>query len=262
MRTIPAAPADRRTVCRASVGWGAAWVGALSSWCAAQPAVISVAREVTPGQSAVLKLSDADRMDTCDLAADARNVSITLGAIAGGSSSKGTLNLGRAAKCLLVHSFEAGASQQVCAVFSSAAGGYNELVIYGPDGSNSAAMSERGRCSLPGKPLRAVATDLTGDGTAEIIVVTSAGASSRASLGVYAQRGGRIEPITAPLELLNEGDAEPTSIDPADIDDDKDLDLIVRLRGASGGEKRQQVVNQLAPTGTFSLSAGTMSDAP
>ncbi len=228
----------------------------------AQPAVVAVAREVTPGQSAVLKLSDADRMDSCALAADARNVSITLGAVAGGNGSKSTLDLGRAAKYLLVHSFETGASQQVCAVFSSESGGYNELVIYGPDGSNSAAMRERGRCSLPGKPLRAVATDLTGDGTAEIIVVTSAGASSRATLGVYAQRGTRVEPITAPLEVLSEGDTEPTSIDPADLDDDKDLDLIVRLRGSGGGEKRQQLVNQLAPSGNFSFTAGTISDAP
>ncbi len=90
--------------------------------------------------------------------------------------------------------------------------------------------------------------------TLDLVIVEKANKESAAQAVVYRW--------TAPGSLVKSStpvmseDDEPTSIDPADIDDDKDLDLVVKTASSSRYsflQLRQTFVNAIIPSANFTL---------
>lgn len=113
------------------------------------------------------------------------------------------------------------------------------------------SITEKSSFELPREPKRGYPMDIGGDRTLELGILSNFNVAGQPpKFAVYGTVSGSYGAIVGDTSILVTGD-DPSSIDPADMDDDKDIDVLIvgQVNAATRIANRQTLVNQLSQIG-------------
>lgn len=208
--------------------------------------------------------------DYCYLSANRRTLFVQLGSAGGTSVPPVSLPLPGIARIAAVADFIPGECEEIVIATDGGSEAERRVVWFRRSGGTVAQFKEESRS---GVPLCGAVADLDlnvvgGARTADFIMVEKPGKAMPAQVVVYRWTGPLAVDGTKRTVAVMSKDDEPTSIDPADIDDDKDLDLQLKTYSSSQYsffQLRQTLVNKVidggAP-GTFDLVPANPVEVP